>query len=201
MITPRKIQSFVLPKARLLNIRCFHNSLLTSGKNTFRDTRVAGRQRFYKLVGVTQVSAPWEKSSAQEESIDSPVSAGIDGSASASGVRHLSKHIDISELEYMLTPRKPGSTSPTTNPSWHSVTLDGRIMKTPMGQVLAVPSQSLAHAIAAEWDAQEKYIQPANMPLMTLACTALDQVAHHPQTYREQSMNYLPTDTVSICLS
>jgi ATP synthase F1 complex assembly factor 2 len=66
-----------------------------------------------------------------------------------------------------------------------------------MGQIMAVPSQSLAYAIAAEWDAQTKYLQPANMPLMTLACTALDQVVHNPQAYRDQSLNYLTTDTVS----
>ena len=28
-----------------------------------------------------------------------------------------------------------------------------------------------------------------------MACTTLDQVAHNPQGYREQSLNYLPTDT------
>ena len=65
-----------------------------------------------------------------------------------------------------------------------------------MGQKLAVPSERLAYAIAAEWDAQTKQLQPANMPFMTLACTALDQVAHYPDVYREQALNFLPTDTV-----
>ena len=66
-----------------------------------------------------------------------------------------------------------------------------------MGNKLAVPSEKLAHMIAAEWDAQDKHLRPVNMPLMTLACTALDQVAHHPNVYREQSLRFLPTDTVS----
>lgn len=168
---------------------------------------MTGRLRFYKQVGVTEVSAPWEDSSSSEikKSVESPISAGVDGSDSASGVKHLSKDKDTSEmLEYMLSPRKPGtliSTSSHNNKiQWYGVTLDGKTIKTPMDQLLAVPSQSLAYAISAEWDAQKQYLQPANMPLMSLACTALDQVAHHPQAYREQSLNYLPTDTVSMTL-
>lgn len=67
-----------------------------------------------------------------------------------------------------------------------------------MGLPLAVPSKHLAFAIAAEWDAQKKFLQPTQMPLMTLTCTALDQAAMHPNVYREQSLSYLPTDTVRI---
>jgi ATP synthase F1 complex assembly factor 2 len=67
-----------------------------------------------------------------------------------------------------------------------------------VGLPLAVPSKHLAFAIAAEWDAQKKYLQPTQMPLMTLTCTALDQAAMHPSVYREQSLSYLPTDTVRI---
>lgn len=39
-------------------------------------------------------------------------------------------------------------------------------------------SPELAMAVAAEWDAQvtEKGLEPALMPLMTLASTAIDQV-------------------------
>lgn len=176
---------------------CFHNSAIQAEKTISRDTRLAGRLRFYKQVGVAQVGAPWKKQS-ENKSVDSPISAGVDGSDSASGVQHVSKDLGASELEYMLSPRRPGSTAAGDGPTdWYGVTLDGRTMKTPMGQILAVPSESLAYAIAAEWDAQSKYLQPANMPLMTLACTALDQVVHNPQTYRAESLNYLATDTVS----
>ena len=65
-----------------------------------------------------------------------------------------------------------------------------------MGQTLAVPSETLAYMIAAEWDGQLKELQPSNMPLMTLACTALDQAAMHPQFYRDAALKYLLTDTV-----
>ena len=56
------------------------------------------------------------------------------------------------------------------------VTLDARPLPTPAGQALRLPSQRLALAIAAEWDAQIDRIEPASMPLMALASTAIDQI-------------------------
>jgi hypothetical protein len=177
-----------------------------------RDFRLAGRLRFYKQVGVVEVSPPWEDSNssdkdADDDTVESPISAGVDGTASASGVQHLSsKHVASTtkeDLKWMLSPRSPGSmdVKKDDNPTqWFGIALDGRTIQTPMGQKLAVPSQSLAYAIAAEWDAQVQHLQPADMPIMTLACTALDQAAYHPQVYRDQAMNFLPTDTVSSCL-
>ena len=47
---------------------------------------------------------------------------------------------------------------------------------------LIVPSEALAAAIAAEWDAQQDEIRPATMPLTRLAATAIDRTA----TQREQ---------------
>ena len=166
---------------------------------TSRDTRLAGRLRFYKQVGVTPTAAPWEVATNASAEVNSPISAGVDGSDSASGVQHIdTTNLSTSDnLQHMLTPRKPGTSSSSSQAvDWFGITLDGKTLKTPMGQPLSVPSQSLAYAIAAEWDAQVKYLQPANMPLMTLACTALDQAAHHPNVYREQALNFLPTDTV-----
>ena len=108
-------------------------------------------------------------------------------------------------LTEMLTPRLPGEEPTISNESaydsncytsWYGVTLDGRKISTPLGQTLAVPSETLAYMIAAEWDSQTKQLQPSNMPLMTLACTVLDQAAFHPQFYRDAALKYLPTDTV-----
>ncbi|CAJ1933922.1 unnamed protein product [Cylindrotheca closterium] len=176
--------------------RLLNTSAACSEKVTSRDTRLAGRLRFYKEVDVTDVSAPWQESEVKlDDTIASPISAGVDGSDSASGVKYL-QDLGSSQLEYMLSPRRPGSVDTTDSPiGWFGVTLDGKTLKTPMGQTLSVPSQSLAIAIAAEWDAQEKYLKPAGMPLMTLACTTLDQVAHNPQVYRQECLNFLPTDT------
>jgi len=56
------------------------------------------------------------------------------------------------------------------------ILLDGRPMKTPQRNALAVPASALADAIAAEWAAQGENIIPASMPLTALAQGALDQV-------------------------
>jgi len=182
----------------------------TTSSTTSRDTRIAGRLRFYKDVGVTSVSPPWillegdkgkpsKATTTTTTTIENPISAGVDGTDSASGVHRpktTNGATDI-HLEYMLTPRSPGGSSSSTNsPKWFGVTLDGRILKTPMGKTLAVPSETLAYAIAAEWNGQDKYLKPTDMPLMTLACTALDQAADHAHVYREQALRFLPTDTV-----
>ena len=57
-----------------------------------------------------------------------------------------------------------------------AISLDGRPMKTPQRNQLAVPMPGLADAIAAEWAAQGEDIIPASMPLTGLAQGALDQV-------------------------
>jgi len=58
----------------------------------------------------------------------------------------------------------------------HSILLDGRAVKTPMKKKLALPTAALAEAVAEEWRAQLKVINPALMPLTKLANTAIDRV-------------------------
>ncbi len=79
-----------------------------------------------------------------------------------------------------------------------AVVLDGKPVRTPANQNLAVPTQKLAQAIAAEWRAQEKDITPETMPLMRLATTALD---HFPAR-REETIARLVAcaDTDLLCL-
>ncbi|CAN0901712.1 ATP synthase mitochondrial F1 complex assembly factor 2 [Linum grandiflorum] len=58
-----------------------------------------------------------------------------------------------------------------------TVMLDYRTLKTPSKRPLKLPNLSLAKAIAAEWDYQQTDgIRPFTMPLMRLACTALERV-------------------------
>jgi hypothetical protein len=200
------------------------------------DKRLAGRPRFYKVVDVKAFpGAPWEQQQQQVGTddvetttslVESPISAGVDGTQSATGVRYIPSNVHnvvkddgietaattttttASSPWSMLMPRRPGvddvgvvmsSTKNNDNNSttqWYGVTLDGRTLTTPMGQKLSVPSQMLAQMIAAEWDAQTTHLQPSNMPLMTLACTTLDQANYHPDIYRKEILKYLPTDTV-----
>ncbi|KAL4568274.1 hypothetical protein LXL04_023882 [Taraxacum kok-saghyz] len=58
-----------------------------------------------------------------------------------------------------------------------SVMLDYRTLKTPSKRPLKCPTLPLAKAIAAEWEYQlTDGIRPFTMPLMRLACTALERV-------------------------
>ncbi|KAL8471179.1 hypothetical protein ACS0TY_028128 [Phlomoides rotata] len=59
---------------------------------------------------------------------------------------------------------------------WH-VMLDYRTLKTPSKRNLKCPTLALAKAIAAEWEYQQTDgIRPFTMPLMKLACTAMERV-------------------------
>lgn len=58
-----------------------------------------------------------------------------------------------------------------------TVQLDGRAVKTPAKSLLVVPTEALAQAIAAEWDAQLGEIKPETMPYTRTANSAIDKVA------------------------
>ena len=57
-----------------------------------------------------------------------------------------------------------------------AVHLDGRPVRTPAKSLLAVPTKALALAIAAEWDAQAKIVDPRTMPITRAANSAIDKV-------------------------
>ena len=59
----------------------------------------------------------------------------------------------------------------------YGIQLDGRAVKTPKKRLLEVHNKAFADAIAAEWAAQDKLIDPATMPLTRIANTAIDAVA------------------------
>ncbi len=77
-----------------------------------------------------------------------------------------------------------------------SILLDARTLQTPGRAALVLPKQSLADAIAAEWDAQVETIVPATMPLMRLAATAVDRVAPQRTRAIEEIIGYVGTDLV-----
>ena len=85
-----------------------------------------------------------------------------------------------------------------TAPGLFLVLLDGRALRTPGRRPLELPSEGLALAVAAEWDAQtdsRRGLQPATMPLTSLASTALDIVAADPEEARRSCLGYLGTDS------
>jgi len=77
-----------------------------------------------------------------------------------------------------------------------SVFLDGRPIKTPAKSELVLASQQLADAIAAEWDRQEEKVDPASMPLMRYAATAIDRVTPQRDQVIEDLSEYGDTDLV-----
>ena len=62
-------------------------------------------------------------------------------------------------------------------PMGQAVRLDGRPVKTPTGNALALPTQKMADAVVAEWDAVEKSLNPALMPVTGFANAAIDRIA------------------------
>lgn len=58
----------------------------------------------------------------------------------------------------------------------HAVRLDGRAVKTPTRNELALPTKKLADAVVAEWEAVEKTIDPAQMPMTGFTNAAIDHI-------------------------
>lgn len=67
----------------------------------------------------------------------------------------------------------------TTEPcdGGHTVRLDGRAVKTPLRNLLVMPTLSMAEAVAKEWEAQSGTVKPDTMPMTRYANSAIDKVA------------------------
>jgi chaperone required for assembly of F1-ATPase len=78
----------------------------------------------------------------------------------------------------------------------HTVTLDGKPMRTPGRTPLVVPTRSLAAAIAREWSDQGDRVKPDTMPMMTLASTGIDRVPPRRERVIEEIAAYGGTDLV-----
>lgn len=70
---------------------------------------------------------------------------------------------------------KEVSLEPTT--FGHAVRLDARPVKTPTGNILALPTRKMADAVVAEWQAVEKTVNPVAMPITGFANAAIDRIA------------------------
>ena len=63
------------------------------------------------------------------------------------------------------------------------VLLDERPVRTPARRPLELPTQALARAIAAEWNAQGAEVRPRSMPLTGLANAAVDRVVPDKEAF------------------
>jgi chaperone required for assembly of F1-ATPase len=77
------------------------------------------------------------------------------------------------------------------------VALDGRPLRTPAREPLAVPTRALAEAIAGEWDAQGEDIDPRTMPLTGLANAAIDRVAPDPNAFADSLSRYAESELLA----
>ena len=77
-----------------------------------------------------------------------------------------------------------------------AVLLDGRIVRTPAGGTLALPSEAAARLVAAEWDAQGEEIDPSTMPVTRLVNSALDGVARDLSGVAADIVKYAGSDLV-----
>lgn len=76
------------------------------------------------------------------------------------------------------------------------VLLDGKTAKTPAQQPLVLPKRVIAEAVAAEWAAQERDIEPSKMPLTRLINLAIDRVAKEGDDIAEEIVRYASSDHI-----
>lgn len=74
--------------------------------------------------------------------------------------------------------------------------LDGRNARTPARNLLQVPDQKLAEAIAAEWNGQGEVIDPDLMPHTRIVNSALDGVADRRMEVIDDLVRYAGSDLV-----
>ena len=74
------------------------------------------------------------------------------------------------------------------------IELDGRPIKTPARAMLLLPTIALAEAVADEWRAVEKDVDPRSMPLTGLSNAALDRVAPDRTAFAESLSGYAEAD-------
>ena len=76
------------------------------------------------------------------------------------------------------------------------VLLDGKPVRTPAKNELALTTRALADAIAGEWNAQAARIEPATMPLTRLANSIIDGVIGREAEVRRDIAKYAESDLV-----
>jgi chaperone required for assembly of F1-ATPase len=79
-------------------------------------------------------------------------------------------------------------------PDGFSVVLDDKPIRTPSGRAVAAPSLPIAEGIAAEWQAQQEFIDPMTMPLTRLANSVVNAVVDQVDAVAEDIAKYFGSD-------
>jgi len=77
-----------------------------------------------------------------------------------------------------------------------SIRLDDRPIKTPAKATLVLPTESLAQAVAAEWDRQTDTLDMASMTLTKLANVAIDRTPETRAALADELAKYAETDVI-----
>ncbi len=77
-----------------------------------------------------------------------------------------------------------------------TIALDGRTIKTPARAGLVLPTQALADALAAEWNAQADHIDLAALYLTRLANVAIDRASETREELADEVARFCETDLI-----
>ena len=77
-----------------------------------------------------------------------------------------------------------------------AVLLDGRAVKTPGRKPVALATAALAQAVAAEWEAQGEFIDPARMPVTRIVNSAIEGVSGEMAEVADEIVRYAGSDLV-----
>ena len=83
-----------------------------------------------------------------------------------------------------------------TSESGYQICLDDRPVRSPAKAVVVVPSQALAEAVQAEWQAVEDEIQPEDLPFYSMAVTVTDRVTPQRQALADELAGYIHDDVL-----
>ena len=82
----------------------------------------------------------------------------------------------------------------TEAPDGFAVVLDDKPIRTPSGRAVVAPSLEIAEGIAAEWEAQQEFIDPMTMPLTRLANSVVNAVVDKVDAVAEDIAKYFGSD-------
>ncbi|MCP8893520.1 ATPase [Shinella daejeonensis] len=74
------------------------------------------------------------------------------------------------------------------------VLLDGRPVRTPARNLLAVSSRAIAERLSAEWQAQAEEVDPGKMPVTRLVNSAIDGVSTNMDAVFDEIVRFAGTD-------
>ena len=74
------------------------------------------------------------------------------------------------------------------------IALDGKSVRTPSGRALTAPTREIADGIAAEWNAQQEFINPLTMPLTRFANSVAEGVVDRVEIVADDVAKYLGSD-------